>query len=151
MTIITSTNSFACFSYCPLVCHHEQSSTYSSLHGAEVWGALTSVRASAGQCTSMAHNSSIFTADIGMLLRCHLLHHVCMSPAYPYSEAPTALVRYCLWQALVSRGQTQLLFHVCVCFSSTITSISATAPRLCPPQLLLPDCIHFVSCWSLIV
>ena len=35
----------------------------------------------------------------------------------------------------------------CVCFNcSPIASASAAAPRLCPLQLLLPDCVHFGCC-----
>jgi len=43
---VFSISSFARFSYCSLVHLREQSDTCSSLHGAEIWGALNSIHIS---------------------------------------------------------------------------------------------------------
>ena len=53
----------------------------------------------------------------------------------PYSDTPQ-LCAICPWQALVSRGQSQLLLD-CICFS---------ALQLHQLQLLLPDCVLFSCC-----
>jgi len=63
-----------------------------ALHGAEVGGALTSIRV---QYHSTANDSSLFAADIVMLPWSHLLHHVCVSLAQPPTlmyQQPCAVV-----------------------------------------------------------
>ena len=133
---LRTTSSFAHFtrfSCCPsLVCLYKQSSTYSSLHGAEVWRAL------------------LFNADIGMLPVCFEGLASFTTSAWAqhaqYSDAPTALLLVASLARLVSYVHTQLL-PVCVCFNvccSLITSASvlATSPHLHRQLLLLLMITH---------
>ena len=71
------------------------------------------------------------------------LRRLCVSLAQPPTlmHQPLCAVR-CLWRALVSRDQTELR-PSCVRFSccSPNASASGAVPRLCPLELLLPDCV----------
>ena len=92
------------------------------------------------------HDSSLFAADIVMLLWSRILHNVCVSLAQPPTlphQQPCAVVSlasnslvWSHWTAPTSASAPQLhlfqqLFHDCICFS-----------------LLLLDCVRFSWCSS---
>ena len=76
-----------------------------------------------------AHNSSLFTTDIGML---HRSAWVWCNSLLWYTNS---IVRY-LWRALVSHGQTHC---------SLTASISAAAPQFC--LLAITTCMQYKVYW----
>ena len=107
----------------PFIRLHEQSRTCSS---SRCRGQRSSLFRSCQHST--VHNSSLFAADIGMLRRSYLLHHVCMRVwCSPLLCRTNSLVWQCLWRALFHL--LQLLLPDCIRFS-----------------LLLPDCVCFSCC-----
>ena len=102
--------------------------TCSSLHGAEVWGALTSVQVSTARHMTVL---SSLHADKRMLLRYLFLHHICVSPAYHAQPHTLCTNSPCAVASLVS---TSLMWP------------DPTAPHLRLLQLLLPTCIRVSYC-----